>query len=213
MCSFVIFRVSFVTEIRLGSGVGDRVLDLLFIGDRDRRLLSRPGGDRRLTGDRDRLRIGDRDRRRGGDPPRLAGDLDRRLGDIDLLGLRLNDGDRRLLGDGDRRLGDLRLGDGLLRPRPRGDGLLRPPLPRGDGEFLLLTGDLRRSPPRSPPLRRSTGDREEPDDDDELDDEDEDEEELELELDESRRPRPFRSRDLDLGMISVRQSKSDSKMG
>ena len=43
----------------------------------------------------------------------------------------------------------------------------------------LLTGDLRRSPPRSPPLRRSTGDREEPDDDDELDDEDEDEEELE----------------------------------
>ena len=96
MCSFVIFLVNFVTEIRLGSGVGDLVLDLRFIGDRDRRLLSRPGGDRRLTGDRDRLRIGDRDRRRGGDPPRLTGDRDRRLGDIDLLGLRLNDGDRRL---------------------------------------------------------------------------------------------------------------------
>ena len=83
----------------------------------------------------------------------------------------------------------------------------------------LLTGDLRRSPPRSPPLRRSTGDLEEPDEDDELDDEDDDEDELksiyrddhgqnsrfsylELELEESRRPRPFRSRDLDLGMIS-----------
>ena len=91
------FRVSFVTEIRLGSGVGDLVLDLLFTGDRDRLRLSLPGGDRRLTGDRDRLRIiGDRDRRRGGDPPRRTGDLDRRLGDIDLLGLRLNDGDRRL---------------------------------------------------------------------------------------------------------------------
>ena len=49
----------------------------------------------------------------------------------------------------------------------------------------LLTGDLRRSPPRSPPLRRSTGDREEPDDDDELDDEDEDEEELEKNQNES----------------------------
>jgi len=97
MCSFVMFRVSFVTEIRFGSGVGDLVLDLLFTGDRDRLRLSRPGGDRRLTGDRDRLRIiGDRDRRRGGDPPRRTGDLDRRLGDIDLLGLRLNDGDRRL---------------------------------------------------------------------------------------------------------------------
>jgi len=207
------FRVSFVTEILFGSGVGDLVLDRLLTGDRDRLRLSRPGGDLRLTGDRDRLRIiGDRDLRRGGDPPRRGGDLDRRLGDIDLLGLRLNDGDRRLLGDGDRRLGDLRLGDGLLRPRPRGDGLLRPPLPRGDGD-RLLTGDLRRSPPRSPPLRRSTGDLEEPDDDDELDDEDDDEDELELELEESRRPRPFRSRDLDLGMISVRQSKSDSKMG
>ena len=45
-------------------------------------------------------------------------------------------------------------------------------------ESYLLTGDLRRSPPRSPPLRRSTGDLEEPDEDDELDDEDDDEDEL-----------------------------------
>lgn len=48
------------------------------------------------------------------------------------------DCDSNLLGDGDRRLGDLRLGDGLLRPRPRGDGLLRPPLPRGDGDRLKI---------------------------------------------------------------------------
>ena len=82
------FRVSFVTEILFGSGVGDLVLDRLLTGDRDRLRLSRPGGDLRLTGDRDL--------RRGGDPPRRGGDLDRRLGDIDLLGLRLNDGDRRL---------------------------------------------------------------------------------------------------------------------
>ena len=46
--------------------------------------------------------------------------------------------DSYLLGDGDLRLGDLRLGDGLRRPRPRGDGLLRPPLPRGDGDRLKI---------------------------------------------------------------------------
>lgn len=50
--------------------------------------------------------------------------------------------DLYLLGDGDRRLGDLRLGDGLLRPRPRGDGLLRPPLPRGDGDRLKIESTL-----------------------------------------------------------------------
>lgn len=50
--------------------------------------------------------------------------------------------DLYLLGDGDRRLGDLRLKDGLLRPRPRGDGLLRPPLPRGDGDRLKIESTL-----------------------------------------------------------------------
>jgi len=174
------FLVSFVTDILFGSGVGDLVLDLLFTGDRDRFRSPRPpGGDRRLTGDRDRFRIiGDRDRRRGGDPPpRLMGDLERLLGDIDLLGRRLNDGDRRLLGDGDRRRGDRRRGDGLLL-RPRGDGLRRPPLPRGDGDRLPLTGERRLSLPPPPPLRRSTGDLEDPDEDDELDDDEEEEEEL-----------------------------------
>jgi len=207
-CSLVILRVSFVTEMRLGGGVGERVRR--FTGDRDRF---------RRSGDRLRDRSGEPPRRRSVEPPLRRGDGDLlRWGERRLTGDRLrrpprrgdgdrfcrdHDGDRRLRGDGERRrlAGDRRRGEGL-RFRPRGDGLRRPPLraPRS-GERRLGERDCFRS--LAPP-RRLAGDRDEPDDDEELDEEEDDDEELELE--ESRRPPRFlgsRSRDLAILSLSL----------